>query len=99
MASVTDYNWTHLRSDPCHYEDDLRITTGAGRYRLGNPANGTQGVFVPEPTTRLQTWGQSQIVTQQKTDVESDLLILIDLPQKPFVVLTIRKLTNLTRCR
>jgi hypothetical protein len=73
MASVNDYNWTHLRSDPCHYEDDLRITTGAGRYRLGNPANGTQGVFVPEPTTRLQTWGQSQIVTQQKTDVESDL--------------------------
>ena len=73
MASVTDYSWTHLRSDPCHYEDDLRITTGAGRYQLGSPANGTQGVFVPEPTTRLQKWGASQLVEHQRTDVESDL--------------------------
>ena len=73
MASVQDYSWTHLRSDPCHYEDDLRITTGPGRYSLGDPANGTQGVFAPEPTTRLQKWGDAQLVQHQKTDVESDL--------------------------
>jgi hypothetical protein len=73
MASVTDYSWTHLRSDPCHSEDDLRIATGTGRYQLGSPANGTQGVFVPEPTTRIQKWGAAQLVNQQKTDVESDL--------------------------
>jgi hypothetical protein len=73
MASVQEYSWTHLRSDPCHYEDDLRITTGTGRYVMGTPANGTNGVFVPEPTTRIQKWGGGQIVEKQKTDIESDL--------------------------
>lgn len=73
MASVQEYSWTHLRADPCHYEDDLRITTGAHRYVLGTPVNGSQGVFVPEPTTRIQKWGAGQITEKQKTDIESDL--------------------------
>jgi hypothetical protein len=76
MASPATRNWTRNRADDCHIVDDTRITTGAGRYVLGAPNAYCNATFAPEPTTRLQKWGDAQVETFLKTDVESDLLNL-----------------------
>ena len=73
MASPATRNWTRNRADDCHIEDDVRVTTGPGRYILEAPNSYCNASFVPEPTTRQQKWGASQVQTYTKTDVESDL--------------------------
>lgn len=73
MASPASRNWTRARTDDCHITDDTRITTGPGRYILEAPSGYCNAAFVPEPTTRLQKWGNAQVDTYGKTDVESDL--------------------------
>jgi len=73
MASPASRNWTRSRTDDCHITDDTRITTGPGRYILEAPSSYANAVFTPEPTTRLQKWGDAQINSYGKTDVESDL--------------------------
>jgi hypothetical protein len=40
---------------------------------LEAPNGYCNATFVPEPTTRLQKWGDAQVETYGKTDVESDL--------------------------
>lgn len=74
MASpVTTRNWTRNRADDCHITDDTRVTTGPGRYVLEAPNGYCNATFAPEPTVRVQRWGDAQVDTYIKTDVESDL--------------------------
>ncbi len=60
--------------DGCKTGDDLRVTTGPGRYQLDVPPQYCNACFAPEPTTRQQRWGASLNQEFMKTDVESDLL-------------------------
>lgn len=62
--------------DGCKTSDDLRVTTGPGRYQLDVPPQYSNACFAPEPTVRQQKWGASLNQGFQKTDVESDLLNL-----------------------
>jgi hypothetical protein len=73
MATPATRNWTRSRTDDCHITDDVRITTGPGRYILEAPNGYANATFAPEPTTRLQKWGANQVNDFIKTDVESDL--------------------------
>jgi hypothetical protein len=76
MASPDTRNWTRNRSDDCHIGDDVRITTGPGRYTLEAPNGYCNATFAPEPTVRQQKWGDAQVASYGKTDVESDLFNL-----------------------
>jgi len=76
MASPATRNWTRNRADDCHITDDARITTGPGRYTIEAPNAYCNATFAPEPTTRLQKWGDAQVESYPKTDVESDLFNL-----------------------
>ena len=76
MASPVTRNWTRNRADDCHITDDTRITTGPGRYSIEAPNGYCNATFAPEPTTRLQKWGNAQVESYVKTDVESDLFNL-----------------------
>lgn len=71
--SPASRNWTRARTDDCHITDDTRITTGPGRYIMEAPNGYCNATFAPEPTTRLQKWGDAQVDKFGKTDVESDL--------------------------
>lgn len=62
--------------DGCKTSDDLRVTTGPGRYQLDAPPKYCNAAFAPEPTVRQQFWGASLNSAYIKTDVESDLLNL-----------------------
>lgn len=73
MAAPATRNWTRNRADDCHIEDDVRITTGPGRYISEAPNSYCNAAFAPEPTIRQQKWGASQVDRYIKTDVESDL--------------------------
>lgn len=59
--------------DGCKTSDDLRVTTGPGRYQLDPPPMYCDAAYMPEPTTRMQKWGASLNSRYIKTDVESDL--------------------------
>jgi hypothetical protein len=72
--SVKDQSWNRRRYDGCKTDDDLRLTTGPGRYQLDEPNKYCDACFVPEPTMRQQKWGASMNNEFMKTDVESDLL-------------------------
>ena len=78
MASLNevlkDQSMTRRRYDGCKTGDDLRLTTGPGRYQLDVPTGGCDACFVPQPTIRQQKWGATLNDTYTKTDVESDLL-------------------------
>jgi len=76
MESPDTRNWTRNRADECHIGDDVRITTGPGRYTLESPNGYCNATFAPEPTIRQQKWGASQVTNYGKTDVESDLFNL-----------------------
>ena len=65
---------TRRRYDGCKTGDDLRVTTGPGRYQLDIPTGGCDACFAPEPTIRQQMWGATLNDTFTKTDVESYLL-------------------------
>ena len=74
MAALQNQAWNRRLYDGCKTSDDLRLTTGPGRYQLGAPPQYCNATFAPEPTIRQQAWGASLNGTYTKTDVESDLL-------------------------
>ena len=73
MANPATRNWTRNRADDCHITDDTRLTTGPGRYVLEAPNGYCNATFAPDPTIRAQMWGNAQVDSYIKTDVESDL--------------------------
>lgn len=64
---------THLKNDPFHQVDDMRITSYASRYYLNPPAKNCPTTFPVNATTRIQLSGNSWVTGQWRTDVESDL--------------------------
>jgi hypothetical protein len=74
MAALKDQAWNRRLYDGCKTSDDLRVSTGPGRYQLDPPPMYCDACYAPEPTTRLQKWGNSLNSQYIKTDVESDLL-------------------------
>jgi hypothetical protein len=73
---LKDQAWNRRMYDGCKTTDDLRVSTGPGRYALDEPPQYCNACFAPEPTTRVQKWGASLNAQYIKTDVESDLLNL-----------------------
>lgn len=82
MANLQDQSWNRRLYDGCKTTDDMRLSTGPGRYQLDAPPQYCNACFVPEPTTRQQKWGASMSATYQKTDVESDLFNINRQPTK-----------------
>ena len=76
VSGLKDQAWNRRLYDGCKSTDDLRVTTGPGRYQLDAPPQNCNACFAPEPTIRQQHWGASLNSTYIKTDVESDLLNL-----------------------
>lgn len=72
--SVKDQAWNRRLYDGVKTADDLRVTTGPGRYQLNAPPQYCNASFAPDPTIRQQKWGASMSSHYNKTDVESDLL-------------------------
>jgi hypothetical protein len=75
-APLKDQSMNRRRYDGCKTSDDLRVTTGPGRYQLDVPTGYCDATFAPEPTVHQQKWGASLKTDYVKTDVESDLLNL-----------------------
>jgi hypothetical protein len=73
MSAVKDNSFNRRLYDGCKTTDDLRLTTGPGRYQLDVPTGYCDAAYVAEPTTRQQKWGASLNSQYTKTDVESDL--------------------------
>lgn len=71
---MKDNSFNRRLYDGCKTTDDLRLTTGPGRYQLDVPTGYCDASYVVEPTTRQQKWGASLNRNYMKTDVESDLL-------------------------
>lgn len=71
--SLADQSWNRRTYDGCKMTDDLRVTTGPGRYQLDEPNKYCDACFAPEPTIRQQKWGASLNSEFTRTDVESDL--------------------------
>ena len=74
MAALQSQAWNRRQYDGCKTSDDVRLTTGPGRYQLDTPPQYCNAAFAPEPTIRQQAWGASLNNMYTKTDVESDLL-------------------------
>lgn len=74
VNSLKNQGWSRRLYDGCKTTDDMRVTTGPGRYQLDAPPQYCNATFAPEPTVRLQKWGAAQNSQYMKTDVESDLL-------------------------
>lgn len=74
MSVIKDQAMNRRLYDGCKTEDDLRVTTGPGRYQMDAPNKYCDACYVTEPTTRQQKWGASLNSQYIKTDVESDLL-------------------------
>ncbi len=71
--SLINQSMNRRRYDGCKTNDDLRVTSGPGRYQLDEPNKYCDACFAPEPTIRQQKWGASMNSKYIKTDVESDL--------------------------
>jgi hypothetical protein len=76
LDQLKDQSMNRRTYDGCKTSDDLRVTTGPGRYQLDAPPKACNAAFAPEPTIRQQYWGASLNSAYIKTDVESDLLNL-----------------------
>jgi hypothetical protein len=76
LEQLKDQSMNRRTYDGCKTGDDLRVTTGPGRYQLDVPPQYCNACYAPEPTVRQQMWGASLSQGFQKTDVESDLLNL-----------------------
>ncbi len=74
LDQLKDQSMNRRTYDGCKTGDDLRVSTGPGRYQLDVPPQYCNACFAPEPTTRQQKWGASMNQDFMKTDVESDLL-------------------------
>ena len=73
LDTLKNQAWNRRLYDGCKTSDDLRVTTGPGRYQLDAPPQYCNACYAPEPTTRMQKWGASLNSGFVKTDVESDL--------------------------
>ena len=73
MTCYVQQNLTHLRNDPFHQADDMRITSYAGRYYLNPPEANCPTTYPTNATTRIQKSGNSWVEGKWRTDVESDL--------------------------
>jgi hypothetical protein len=73
LDQLKDQSMNRRMYDGCKTGDDLRVTTGPGKYQLEAPASYCDACFAPEPTVRQQRWGASLNQSFIKTDVESDL--------------------------
>ncbi len=71
--ALADQSWNRRTYDGCKTTDDLRVSTGPGRYAIDEPNKYCDACFAPEPTIRQQKWGASLNSEFTKTDVESDL--------------------------
>lgn len=76
LDQLKDQSMNRRTYDGCKTGDDLRVTTGPGRYQLDMPPQYCDACYAPEPTVRQQKWGAALNQGFQKTDVESDLLNL-----------------------
>jgi len=74
MQALKNQSFTRRQYDGCKTNDDVRVTTGPGRYQIDTPPQYCNASFAPEPTIRQQRWGASLNGSFAKTDVESDLL-------------------------
>ena len=74
MADLQNQAWNRRLYDGCKTSDDLRVSTGPGRYQLDAPPQYCNAAYAPEPTIRQQAWPAAMNATYTKTDVESDLL-------------------------
>jgi hypothetical protein len=70
---VQQQSWTRPRMDNFHQLDDMRITSYALRYYVSPPEANCPSMFPVEPTTRIQSQGDSWPEAQWRTDVETDL--------------------------
>jgi hypothetical protein len=68
-----DRAMTRYRHDLAKMTENNEISTGPGRWVLGVPNAYGNAAFVPTPTTINQRWGASHVMSQMKTDTESDL--------------------------
>jgi len=70
-----DRSFNRQRYDTIHTIDDMRVTTGPGRYSLADPGlTNMAACLAPEPTIRAQKWAATPINNSFiRTDVESDL--------------------------
>jgi len=59
--------------DAFHQIDDQRITSFALRYYINPPEANCPSMFPVEPTTRIQSQGNSWLSKQWRTDIETDL--------------------------
>lgn len=73
VDQLQNQSWNRRLYDGCKSTDDLRVTTGPGRYQLGAPPQYCNATYAPEPTIRQQKWGATMNNSYIKTDVESDL--------------------------
>ncbi len=73
LPPLKDQSFNRRTYDGCKTSDDLRVSTGPGRYQLDAPPQYCNACFAPEPTVRQQRWGAAQNTAYMKTDVESDL--------------------------
>lgn len=71
-----DRSFTRQRYDSVHTIDDMRVTTGPGRFALADPSlTHMSACLAPEPTIRAQKWAATPLNNKYtRTDVESDLL-------------------------
>jgi hypothetical protein len=76
LNPLKDQSMNRRTYDGCKTGDDLRVSTGPGRYQLNAPPQYCNACFAPEPTVRQQMWGATLNNGYIKTDVESDLLNL-----------------------
>lgn len=82
VEQLQNQSWNRRMYDGCKSTDDLRLSTGPGRYQLDAPPKYCNATYAPEPTIRQQKWGASMNNTYTKTDVESDLFNINRPPTK-----------------
>lgn len=73
MIQVKQQSMTRPKFDDFHQADDMRITSYALRYQLGQPEARCPTSFPVDATTRIQMSGDGWVQGQWRTDVESDL--------------------------
>lgn len=70
---IKQQNFTRPKWDDFHQADDMRITSYALRYYVNPPEANCPTSFPVDATTRIQKSGDSWVMGQWRTDVESDL--------------------------
>ena len=68
-------SFTRFNYDECRTKKKLQQQTGASRYILNVPGNGSNPCFMNDPQVRLQKWGANlkSVVNGGPIDIDSDL--------------------------